>query len=279
MGALIWLASYPKSGNTWVRSFLLNLLSDKDEPLDINLMSGFSPTDSARAWYEPFASAPLGELAPPEIAKLRPQGHRRITELRPDPILVKTHNFLGNWHGVPLHTRAVTAGAIYIVRNPLDVASSVRHHFDMRDMDGAIEFLGSEGSGTKLSKEHVPEFYRSWSGHVRSWTESSNPRIHIVKYEDLIASPDIHFAGLVKFLRIPASHTQIARAVRFSSFDQMKQQEAGGGFNERPERSEVFFREGRSGGWRDALTRTHAERIVADHREQMARFNYVPDGF
>ena len=78
MGALIWLASYPKSGNTWMRIFLLNLLRDRDEPLDINKMAALSPMDSARVWYEPFALAPIDQLPETEIAKLIPGGHKQI---------------------------------------------------------------------------------------------------------------------------------------------------------------------------------------------------------
>ncbi len=279
MGALIWLASYPKSGNTWMRIFLLNLLRDRDEPLDINKMAALSPMDSARVWYEPFALAPIDQLPETEIAKLIPGGHKRITELRPDPILVKTHNFFGSWHGVPLHTAAVSAGAIYIVRNPLDVAISVRGHFGMTDLDQAIRFIANENMGARMTHERLPEFYRSWSGHVRSWTGKASPTIHVVKYEDLVDEPEVHFTRIVKLLGIPASAAQIERAIRFSSFDRLQKQEAEQGFIERPEKSERFFSGGKSGAWRDVLTPDQVARIVADHREQMARFNYIPEGY
>lgn len=279
MGALIWLASYPKSGNTWMRIFLLNLLRDKDEPLDINKMASFSPMDAARVWYEPFASAPLEQLGEPEIARLLPAGHKRITELRPDPILVKSHNFFGSWHGVPLQTAAVSAGAIYIVRNPLDVVLSVRGHFGMPDIDRAIEYIANENMGARLSQERMPEFFRSWSGHVRSWTEKANPKIHVVKYEDLISAPNIQFARISRILGISASEKQISRAIRFASFEQLQKQEAKYGFAETPPNSDTFFRQGKSGAWREILTREQVERIVADHHEQMARFGYIPDDY
>lgn len=279
MGALIWLASYPKSGNTWMRIFLLNLLRDKDEPLDINKMAALSPMDSARVWYEPFARGPIDQLSEPEIARLIPQGHKRITELRPDPILVKTHNFFGNWHGVPLHTADVSAGAIYIVRNPLDVAISVRGHFGMTDLDRAIRYIANENMGARMTPERIPEFYRSWSGHVRSWTERPNPKTLVVKYEDLVAAPEVHFARVVKALGIPANEKQIERAIRFSSFERLQKQEAEQGFIERAEKSESFFRGGKSGAWRDMLSPQQIRRIVADHRQQMVRFGYTPEGY
>lgn len=279
MGAIIWLASYPKSGNTWMRIFLLNLLRDKDEPLDINKMASLSPIDAGRVWYEPDARAPLDRLPEPELAKLVPLGHKRITALRPDPILVKTHNFFGSWHGVPLHTPAVSAGAIYVVRHPLDVAVSVRGHFGMSDLDRAIGYIANENMGARLSAERMPEFYRSWSGHVRSWTERPSPKILVVRYEDLVAAPESQFTRVVRFLGIPADAAKIARAIRFASFDRLKKQESEQGFAEKPEQAERFFRKGKSGGWREKLTPEQVRRIVADHREQMARFNYIPDGY
>lgn len=279
MGAIIWLASYPKSGNTWMRIFLLNLLRDKDEPLDINKMASLSPIDAGRVWYEPDARAPLDRLPEPELAKLVPLGHKRITALRPDPILVKTHNFFGSWHGVPLHTPAVSAGAIYVVRNPLDVAGSVYGHFGMSDLDRAIAYIANENMGARLSAERMPEFYRSWSGHVRSWTEKPSPKILVVRYEDLVSSPEKEFARVVRFLGIPAEQAKIARAIRFASFDQLKKQESERGFVEKPDGAASFFREGRSGGWQERLSPEQVARIIADHREQMARFDYIPEGY
>lgn len=279
MGALIWLASYPKSGNTWMRIFLLNLLRDRDEPLDINRMGAMSPTDSSRGWYEPLARAPLEDLPIEELAKLRPQGHRRIRELRPDPILVKTHNFFGSWHGIPLHTPEVSAGAIYVVRNPLDVVLSAQHHFGAPDVDHSIAFLANEGAGTKLTEGLMPELYRSWSGHVRSWTERPSPKILVVRYEDLLSAPESQFTRVARFLGIRADAEKIARAVRFASFDRLQRQEGESGFAEKSNKAESFFRVGKTGQWRDVLTPEQVARIVADHREQMARFNYIPDGY
>jgi hypothetical protein len=279
MGALIWLASYPKSGNTWMRIFLLNLLRDRDEPLDINKMATLSPLDTGRSWYESFSKRPLEELSEPELAKLIPLGHRRITELRPDPILVKTHNFFGNWHGVPLHTPSLSAGAVYIVRNPLDVVISLRSHFGMSDVDRAITYMANDKVGSQLGETRIPEFFRSWSIHVESWTAKPNPKIQIVRYEDLVADPMAHFTRVARILGIPANEMQIDRAIRFASFDNLKKQEAEKGFIERPENSVRFFREGKTEAWREALSREQVERIIADHSPQMARFNYIPDGY
>lgn len=279
MGALIWLASYPKSGNTWVRSFLLNLLRDGDEPADINTLDLVSPTDSLRSWYESAAGGSLDALSMPEIARLRPAGHRKISELRPDAIPVKTHNFLGTWHDVPLHTASLTACAVYIIRSPLDVVLSLADHFGMTDIDRAVAFMAEEGAGTKLTENYVPEFYRSWSSHVASWTGRNNPRIHVVRYEDLLDDPATYFKRLVIFLGIPANEEKIDRAIRFSSFGELKRQEIEKTFREKSGKAKIFFREGRSEQWRESLAQSQVRRLIADHHEQMARFGYIPDDY
>lgn len=98
-------------------------------------------------------------------------------------------------------------------------------------------------------------------------------------YEDLVAAPEVHFTRAVKFLGIPANATQIARAIRFSSFERLQKQESEQGFIERPEQSDAFFRGGKSGAWRDVLTPEQVSRIVSAHREQMVRFGYIPEGY
>ncbi|MEQ8266130.1 MAG: sulfotransferase domain-containing protein [Parvibaculum sp.] len=280
MGALVWLASYPKSGNTWVRAFLLNLLRDKPEPADINALDLLSPSDSLRSWYEPFAERSLDSLSMEALARLRPSGHKKIAGLRSDPILVKTHNFLGAWHGVPLHTGTLAAGGVYVVRNPLDVAISLQHHFGMKTVDEAILFMSQAGAGTKLTAQYVPEFYSTWSGHVESWTKKENSRVLILRYEDLLEEPVAQFGKLAQFLGIRAPIGKIEQAVTLSSFDTLKAQELEKGFRERAVKADaMFFREGRRDQWREVLSSDQVRRIVADHREQMLRFDYVPEDY
>src|SRR5690554_4958365 len=101
MGALIWLASYPKSGNTWMRSFLHNLFRNSIDPVDINDITDFCIGDSGTQWYARYAGAKaVTEMTPEEISKLRPLVHRDFTTVFPDSVFVKTHNYLGEWHGV-----------------------------------------------------------------------------------------------------------------------------------------------------------------------------------
>lgn len=278
MGGLIWLASYPKSGNTWMRSFLHNLLRNAREPVDINEIDDFCVGESAAGWYGRHLSKPLEEMELAEIARLRPQVQRDFTQVFPDSVFVKTHNFLGEWHGVPLHNMDVTAGAIYVLRNPLDVVISMTHHFGI-DTDQAIFRMGNEGALTEPGATHVPEFHSSWSSHVKSWTAQPNPRLFVVRYEDLLAKPRKHFKQVTAFLGLKPSRERLERAIRNSSFKALKAQEQKTGFKEKSEYAKAFFREGRTEQWREKLTPDQVRAIVDRHREQMDRFGYVPKDY
>lgn len=278
MGKLLWLASYPKSGNTWVRSFLYNLLHDTQEPADINKLNTFCFGASSRRWFDEVSDRPLEALTPEEIAHLRPEVSRKMAAAKPNAIPVKTHNYLGDWFGVPMHDMALTAGAVYIVRNPLDLVLSLAPHRAMT-VDEAIDFIATPGIGTKLGATHVPEVYDTWSNHVLSWTAKQSPALVVLRYEDLLSDPHKAFAPLARFVGAGGDEARLDRAIRHSSFEVLKAQETQHGFQEKPSNAEAFFREGRLDQWQEKLTPEQVMRIVASHREQMERFGYVPAGY
>ncbi len=275
MGALIWLASYPKSGNTWVRSFLHNLLRGGSAPVDVNRMTDFCLGESDAAWYAPRSPKPVDELAPEELAAIRPLVHNDFTKAFPDSVFVKTHNFLGESFGHPIHNMDVTAGGIYILRNPLDVVLSATHHFGL-SIDEAIDFLANDEAVSGGRDKHVLEYLSSWSVHVRSWTQNPNPQLLVVRYEDLLAKPRKHFKQVANFLGLKPPAERLERAIRFSSFKSLKAQEQKTGFREKPKHADSFFREGKADQWRENLTEDQIRRIISDHREQMERFGYIP---
>jgi hypothetical protein len=99
-----------------------------------------------------------------------------------------------------------------------------------------------------------------------------------MSYEDMLADPQSSFTALARHLQLDATPAQLELAVNRSSFDNLQHEETRAGFTEKPQQAERFFREGRSGQWREVLTPQQVERVVAAHREQMARFGYWPLG-
>jgi hypothetical protein len=275
MGKIVWLASYPKSGNTWLRAFLHNLFRDPNQPYDINRLVDFSTSDSAAGWYQQIDPRPVTELTREEIAQLRPKVHKLLTGIFPDNVFVKTHHALVEAHGTPTITMEYTAGAIYVVRNPLDVVISFAHHFGL-SLDDAITQMNQPGMQSETTVAHVYHMYGSWSEHVYSWTARPSPGLHVMRYEDMLAEPERAFGGLVRFLGLNPPRQRLLKAIEQSSFDSLRDQEARRGFRERSQKAERFFREGRAGQWRELLTASQIEAIVEAHKEQMARFGYYP---
>jgi len=277
MGGIIWLASYPKSGNTWVRAFLHNLLRNPPKPADINTLDQFCLGESSAVWYRGLTGVlPSWETPPEELARIRTAGHQRMAETSRDSVFVKTHNYMGEWHDVPIHNMDMTSASIYVVRNPLDVVLSFADHYGFT-IDEAIDQMGDLASTTANNQEHIPEILSTWSMHVKSWTEQEETRwLHIVRYEDMLDKPFKAFSRIARFLELNPPKARIHRAIKFSSFKSLKSQEQKSGFKEASENATSFFRSGKKDQWRDVLTDDQIRRIISDHGEQMARFGYIP---
>ena len=280
MGNILWLASYPKSGNTWMRAFIENYLQNLPHPVDINQLIGRSTAEARADRYQPFIEAgkKTTDLSTEEICAIRPLVQAEIARQATGTVFVKTHNFLGEYKGFPLHHSPVTSGAIYLVRNPLDVAVSTANYFDY-PLDDAIAFMAEDMTGTPNEVANVPQVISSWSAHVQSWTANPEDRILVLRYEDMLANPLKEFRKVTGFLGLSKDPNRLKKAIRFSSFDQLKAQEKKRGFAERHENARSFFRRGRQNQWRDKLSDEQVQRIIDTHGAQMARFKYLPKGF
>ena len=120
----------------------------------------------------------------------------------------------------------------------------------------------------------VYELYGSWSENVMSWTRKAHPGLHTMRYEDMLARPEETFGKLCAFLRLAPSAGDLQAAIEKSSFERLKGQEEKHGFWEKPKDAARFFREGRSGAWREKLSPDQIGAIAGGHAEQMARFGY-----
>lgn len=282
MSAIIWLASYPRSGNTWTRAFLHNLLALLDGrdggAHDINAMGQRTTWEIAAQGFAAALGKPVTDATRDEIAAVRLDVQARLAEGLPGLLFVKTHNALLARAGLALINTKVTAGAIYVVRNPLDVAISFAGHYGV-SLDDAIARMAEANLETPVTDRGVYEVYGSWSQNVASWTAKPHRAMLVMRYEDMLADPLTTFGRLAAHLLLAPTGEQLERAVAQSSFEVLKSQEQEKGFQERPERSASFFRAGREGQWREALSTAQVERIVAAHKDQMLRFGYVPEGY
>ncbi len=277
---IVWIASFPKAGNTWTRSFLHNLTkiqSGEKEEQRINDMNKFTTWEINKQFYTTLLGyEPHSQKHRKEIAAIRPKVQQQIADEFEGLIFIKTHHALVMDRGYPVINMSVTAGAIYIVRNPLDVAISYAHHMG-RSIDYGIKLMSMKNMETSGNNKAVHEVYGSWSQHVWSWTRKPHRAIYVMRYEDMLTEPEKIFSGLANHLLLDATPDQIKEAIERSSFNKLKEQEEKEGFRERPTEAKQFFREGRAGQWKVTLTPAQIDQIIKNHGEQMKRFGYLTD--
>jgi hypothetical protein len=274
MGKLVWLASYPKSGNTWLRAFLHNYLTRASVPYDINRLHDMTLGESDSGHFKRHDDRPASRYTLADVQRMRPLVHRDLMAASPNLVFVKTHCASLVVAGAPTVTPETTAGAVYIVRDPRDVAVSYARHLG-RSLDETIAMMANPATMVGGDDSNVLEIIASWSIHIHFWTRHPNARLHVTRYEDMLADPTAAFGDIVRFLGQEPPPGQLARAIAFSAFDVLRAQEDAAGFVERPTAAPAFFREGTAGRWRDILTAAQASRIERDHAREMARFGYL----
>ena len=274
--SIVWLASYPKSGNTWIRVFLANYLANQDQPVDINALSTYTTGEAKLTWFEQALGRDPRTLQERDLVPLRPKAQAVIAKSGRDPNLVKTHSAQMRIGNTPMISPEVTRAAIYVVRNPLDVAVSLASHLGRPAAD-AIALMASKFARYPMSARQMWEVIGAWWFNVETWTESPPFPTHVLRYEDLHADTEGAFAKIVEFLGLPLDTDRLARAVAFSSFDSLRASEKEHGFVERPPTAEAFFREGQAGGWRNVLSADEARHLVHEQGRVMAKFGYDID--
>ena len=275
---IIWIASYPKSGNTWIRILLTQYLLKKNEEFHLNnlITEGIA---SSRNIFEEATGLDSSELTQKEIDNLRPDVYRYISENTQEPIFMKVHDAnIMNSLDAHLIPEDITRSVIYIIRNPLDVAVSFAYHSGI-DMDKAVAFLcNSEASfcsSVKLLPIQMHQRILSWNEHVKSWTTDDRLKVHLVRYEDLLADTPGTFEKILKSIEQPVDKLRLQKATENSKFDSIKKIEAKFGFRERSIHSKSFFRKGMTGDWRNHLTDNHVKRIKEVNGEMMYKYGYL----
>jgi Sulfotransferase domain len=276
MSGIYWLASYPKSGNTWLRALLTNYRRDSDEPATLDELEGSGAF--LRETFDDCAGIESANLTQQQIEHYRPGVYERLAAESTEPLFLKIHDaYTYNADSRPIISKRATAGVIYLIRNPLDVAVSYAYHRN-EAIDKTIRVMSRPDAmlaGSDRPNDHLPQRVLSWSGHICSWVDEADLNVHIVRYEDMVRQSVAVFTAIVRFAGLDVDADRVRKAVAFSCFEQLQAQEAAHGFAEKQPTAASFFRQGRAGSWRDELTDGQVGQLVTDHRSVMRRFGYL----
>ncbi len=276
---IVWLASYPKSGNTWFRTFLTTVLGEEIKEPDINDLHR-TPIASDRGIFEKYTELESSEITQEEVECLRPDVYSNLSLDIEDRMYIKVHDaFTKTKYDEWLFPPEVTYGVIYLIRNPLDVAVSSANH-NSQTIDKIVENLcniefclcgSKKGLSNQLMQRHL-----TWSGHVESWTKSPN-RVCVLRYEDMKLDSFNTFKRAIEFLELKKSDSEIYAAIDKCSFAKLKKQEDEKSFSERPQKCKSFFRKGEVGSWREELKQKHIEKLIEYHYDVMKNFGYIDE--
>lgn len=281
---IYWLASYPKSGNTWFRTFMRNLLDEANEPASINdlAIEQGGEIASSRAWLDKELGFDSADLYQWEIDCLRPQIYEWTMSQSAKYRYHKIHDAC--WQldsGECIVSKSATAGALYFIRNPLDVAISYANHCQS-STDKAIQRMAK--STHYLCKNNHNSLHNqteqrllSWSEHVASWVDSTEIGTCVIRFEDMKHRAQSTFTRAANYLQLPTDKDRIIKALKFSDFSVLQAQEKQDKFRERPANTANFFRKGIAGDWQKTLTSQQIDQIIKDHHEVMLRFGYLDE--
>lgn len=272
--AAYWIASYPKSGNTWMRLFLETYRHNPDQPLPINNLPSGTAAYS-RKLLDDLLGVETADFPPDFLTDLRPRCYDLMAG-EDGFRYIKTHEcYTETASGEPVFSANSSGGAVLIVRNPLDVVISLSHFLHLSVWE-AIEHL----DGPKRPSHHmltglIPHDTGSWSSFAQSWLNGTL-RLHVVRYEDMLSTPESVFAGVVRFMGLPVDQERLQKSIAFTRFDRLKEQEEKTGFAAMQTGAKSFFRMGQKGLWRDQLKQEHIEAVLSKHQEMMQYFGYFP---
>lgn len=276
---IIWLVSYPKSGNTWVRLFLNSILSTTREEKDGFPSLSEIIISSNRRLIDQCLGIQSSNLTETEVRDLQPQIYREFASQLNQLRVIKVHDSFGiTSKGIPIFPADVSLAAVYIVRNPLDIVVSYAFHSGI-PMQTAINNLNNPDFKISVSKnalkQQINQHLGTWSDHVNGWTNQKHIPVVLISFEQIIENAHEVFRSLLTQLNISCSEEDFSKALNLCSFSNLTRLEAEWGFPEKPIKSVVFFRNGKSGDYLNYLSKEQVEIIMNTHSETMKNFGYI----
>ncbi len=258
---IFWLASYPKSGNTWVRTFISTYYLSTKNKFEFNLLKNIKQFP-----HEKFFKKKMNNIN--EAVENWIDAQENINKNNNNNItFLKTHSAIASINGNPFTTKKQTIAAIYIIRDPRNVVTSMSNHYDM-DFENTVNFMINKKkflmNKKKLDSYGNFTFLNSWSEHYNSWIGNKQFKTLLIKYEDLQNNTIKTFEKIVLFINQISSKDQninkdrISQIIETISFEKLKDKEQKQGFpeaviNNRNKKTN-FFHLGKQNNWEKILT-------------------------
>lgn len=288
----VWCASYPKSGNTWMRALLAGVTGGGEVDLG-NLVGGSGTADQAFV-FEEFGVNP-SQLGDSDSFALMREAAASVAQREAGPIFRKTHErFIDDPQAGQGHLLPTPVRAIYVVRDPRAIVPSLAWHLRVEQKEAAhvmgaspdrlleaqtARILGEETRELMgrylLRGAKVPLDWGDWSTNVNSWLDQEDVPVTLVRYEDLVADPLEEFRRVVEEIELEVPPAVLAKAVEASSFANLSLQEMLVGFQEAVGPDRPFFRRGEPDSWREELEPGVEEIVCAAHGPAMERLGYA----
>ena len=278
---IIWLASYPKSGNTWIRIFLSTLLYSSDKPI-VNINNNHIKQFPTRSDFDNLTD---NVMDMDEFAKNCILAQQRINLDNRIKIL-KTHNaYWQNYEKNYFFTdKENTLGVIYIVRDPRNVITSVMDYFNKKSYRETLEFLIDNYKvvgGTKF-ESGIPTILFSWANHYNSWKQFKKNYL-LIKYEDLLDKPQEEFLKISNYLNtignFKFNEKDILEIAENCKFENFRNQEKTKGFIDNSATNKNFkknfFRLGPKNNWKDLLDTDIKLKIEEQFKKEMLELGYI----
>jgi aryl sulfotransferase len=270
-GKARWIASFPKSGNTWVRLLINGYITGH---VDINHMP-YTMGDLNRASLQGACTVQIEELSDKQIVQYRPAALANdILSRRYTPAMFKTHNAQLLVDGIELIPKALSYSGIYLVRDPRAVAISLAAH-NGKSIDKAINVMCDDEHKLATGRSHAVHFVTGWSTHVKSWTDETQIPTLLVKYEDLVEEPEVWLPMILEAFGFKnIDKKAVKKAIKLTELSKLQKQEKEKGFKEKLGVSTKDFFEDK-GNWKEMLTEKQIKRIELDHGDMMTKLNYL----
>jgi len=283
---IFWIASYPKSGNTWIRAILTSLFFTKDGIFSFELFNSTSIFEHAERFefIKEINQNDYDNLSQLEIlSKYWLQGQNK-TVIKGDFAFLKTHHACIAYGKNNFTSTNNTLGTIYLIRDPRDVVISYSKHLG-KTIDETIYLMKKIGASTlyktgpNTKNKKYYSYISSWDDNVKSWEEISVPKI-IIKYEDLLDNPMKIIIEIVNFfkenynLKFASLENKLENIIKTTSFENLSNLEKQYGFLEATKHSN-FFRKGQKKQWRKILTHKQISEIEKSFKDLMKKYNYL----